>query len=120
MYQFERGRMKKTYVMAMIIACLSAPMGVRAREVGGGDITYTPKNALPVVFSHDKHVTFIGLRCNSCHYRIFPMARDSHKKDMDSMKKGEGWGQCHDGRNAFDMRVKINCTRCHRQPTPIR
>jgi c(7)-type cytochrome triheme protein len=106
--------MNKLCIIAIIIACLSAPLGVRAREVGGGDITYTPKNALPVVFSHDKHVTVIGLTCSNCHYRIFPMARESLKKDMVSMSKGDGCGQCHNGRNAFDVKDKKNCTRCHR------
>jgi c(7)-type cytochrome triheme protein len=106
--------MKKAYIIAIIIVCLSAPMGVRARVVGGGDLTYTPMNASPVVFSHNKHVEVIGLGCNNCHYRLFTMARESHKMDMDSMNKGDFCGHCHNGRNAFDVKDKNNCTRCHR------
>jgi c(7)-type cytochrome triheme protein len=106
--------MKRLLMITIVTVCLSVPMSVFAHMVGGGDIIFTPKNALPVVFSHDKHVDVKGLKCTACHYQIFQMARESYKMDMNKLKEGSFCGKCHNGQIAFDVKDKKNCIRCHR------
>jgi c(7)-type cytochrome triheme protein len=106
--------MKKLFVLTAVAACLSIPMSVRAQTFGGGDLTFIPKNALPVVFSHKIHVTNKGLQCVDCHYEIFQMAQGSYKMVMSELTKGRFCGKCHNGRKAFDVNDDKNCVRCHR------
>ena len=109
--------MKKLLMITAVMASVSVPVIGLANVVmvGGGDLIFTPTNALPVVFSHDKHVHEKGLTCTSCHYEIFQMAHGSCNIDMNSLAKGGFCGHCHNGGNAFDVKDKKNCTRCHRQ-----
>ena len=85
-----------------------------AQQVGGGDLTFTPRNALPVVFSHERHVKCKDLKCADCHYRFFQMARESYKMDMEKITKAGFCGSCHDGHRAFNVKDAQHCSRCHR------
>ncbi|MBA4422686.1 MAG: hypothetical protein C0390_06220 [Syntrophus sp. (in: bacteria)] len=105
--------MKKMFVMAMISGCLSIPLVALAQPAGGGDLTFTPQNAPPVVFSHNKHLKEQGLKCSGCHYQFFQMAQGSYKMDMGKITKGEFCGRCHSGRVSFDVQDPQNCSRCH-------
>lgn len=94
---------------------MAIPLLAPARQpVGGGDLLFTPKNAPPVVFSHEDHVQREKLKCAHCHYRFFQMAHRSWKMEMEKITKGEFCGRCHEGRIAFDVKDEKNCTRCHR------
>lgn len=106
--------MPKVFVAALIVGCLSIPPAVGAMPVGGGDLTFTFPNALPVVFSHKKHVKGQKLKCSGCHYQLFQMAQGSYKMDMTKMNKGEFCGGCHNGRVSFDVQDSRTCSRCHR------
>ena len=106
--------MKKILVLSIILACLLIPIGALAQKVGGGNLTFTPKNAAPVAFSHEKHVSGKGLKCTGCHYSIFQMAKDSYKMDMSKITKGEFCGKCHNGQKGFDVKDPKNCARCHK------
>jgi c(7)-type cytochrome triheme protein len=108
--------MKSNFVIIALIVttCLAIPFSAIGEKVGGGDLTFTPKNASPVIFSHDKHVNGQGLRCSVCHYKIFQMAQGSNKMDMSKITKGEFCGKCHNGQNGFDVKDQKNCTRCHK------
>ena len=57
--------MKRLIIVSMVavLVCLTVPFSAFAQKVGGGDLTFTPKNAAPVVFSHEKHVNGQGLKC---------------------------------------------------------
>jgi c(7)-type cytochrome triheme protein len=105
--------MKRLIVTGVVIAFLSISVGAGAQKIGGGDLTFAPKNALPVVFSHEKHVGK-GLKCTGCHYQIFEMAKGSYKMDMAKITKGDFCGKCHNGQKAFDVKEQKNCIRCHR------
>lgn len=105
--------MKYALVIAALAAALLMPPAVLAEKVGGGDIRFTPKNASPVVFSHEKHVKDKGLKCTGCHYQIFQMAQGSYKMDMSKLTKGEFCGKCHNGQKSFDVKDDKNCSRCH-------
>jgi c(7)-type cytochrome triheme protein len=106
--------MKRLIVIGVVIVCLSISLSAIAQKIGGGDLTFTPKNALPVVFSHEKHVVGKGLKCSGCHYQIFQMANGSYKMDMAKITKGAFCGKCHNGQKSFDVADKNNCIRCHR------
>ena len=100
--------------LTIAVALTFFPLAAVAEKVGGGDLTFAPKNAAPVVFSHELHVTEKGLKCTGCHYQIFQMAQGTYKMDMDKITKGAFCGKCHNGRKAFDVKERINCSRCHR------
>ena len=105
------------WVTVVIFAvCLAVPYSALATQrVGGGDITFSPKNASPVVFSHEKHVQGKGLKCSGCHYSYFPMSQGaSMQMDMSKINKGDFCGKCHNGVKSFDVKVPGNCVRCHK------
>jgi len=105
--------MNKIFALA-VVAFLSVPLFAFAQKVGGGDLTFSPKNASPVVFSHEKHVNGKGLKCTGCHYQIFQMAQGSYKMEMSKINKGDFCGKCHNGQKCFDVKDAKNCNRCHR------
>ena len=106
--------MKKMFVTAMIIGSLSIPLIALDQPVGGGDLTFTPQDAPSVIFSHDQHMKKQGLKCSSCHYRFFQMAKGSYKMDMGKITKGRFCGRCHNGRVSFDVQDSKHCSRCHK------
>jgi len=107
--------MKTVLAITMLLFCFALqPVSSFAEKIGGGNITFTPKNALPVVFSHDKHVNDKGLKCTGCHYQIFQMAQGSYKMDMSKINKGGFCGKCHNGQKSFDVKEDKNCTKCHK------
>jgi c(7)-type cytochrome triheme protein len=106
--------MKRLFVITVVMICILVPMSVFSQKVGGGDVTFTPKNAGPVRFSHEKHVSEKGLRCSNCHYQLFQMSQGSYKMDMSKLTKGDFCGKCHNGKRAFDVSDQKNCSRCHR------
>jgi c(7)-type cytochrome triheme protein len=108
--------MKRLLAIMVVIICIVIPLGSAAKEVGGGDLNFSPKNALPVVFSHEKHVNAKGRKCSNCHYQIFQMEKGSYKMDMTKMTKGDFCGTCHNGQRAFDVKDQKNCSLCHRKP----
>ena len=106
--------MNKVRMIAVAVVLAALPLAALAEKVGGGDLQFTPKNAAPVTFSHEKHVRDKGLKCTGCHYQIFQMAHGSYKMNMTKMNKGEFCGRCHNGQKSFDVKETKNCTRCHR------
>lgn len=102
-------------IIVLVVFCLSIPMFAFAQKVGGGDLTFTPKNAPPVFFSHEKHVTEKSLKCTACHYQLFQMAQGSYKMEMSRINKGEFCGHCHNGVKSFDVHSDKNCVRCHKK-----
>jgi c(7)-type cytochrome triheme protein len=105
----------KWIIVFMLSFSLMVPVVALADKVGGGDITFRPKNASPVVFSHEKHVSEKGLKCTGCHYQIFEMEKgSSYKMDMSKITKGDFCGKCHNGQKSFDVKDQKNCVRCHK------
>jgi c(7)-type cytochrome triheme protein len=106
--------MKRTILIAVLAGFLLVPLAATAERVGGGNITFTPKNASQVIFSHEKHVSEKGLKCTGCHYAIFQMQQGSYKMDMSKLTKGEFCGKCHNGQKSFDVKDQRNCAKCHK------
>ncbi len=106
--------MTKTCALIAVV-CLVLTAGTAFSAVpGGGDITFKPDKAKPVVFSHDKHVEIRGLKCSACHNHTFQMSTGEDKIDMTKITKGLFCGHCHNGERAFDVKEKTNCVRCHK------
>ncbi len=98
-------------ILVIIAASLFITTAAWAK-VGGGDITFSVHGADNVVYSHDVHVTRVGLKCADCHYKVFKMARLQNQATMADMQNGVSCGACHNGQKAFA--VKGNCNRCHK------
>ena len=95
--------------------CLVLAAGTAFADVaGGGDLTFKPENAKPVIFSHALHVDVKSLKCTACHNHTFLMSKDSAKMDMSKITKGQFCGHCHNGERSFDVKDKANCGRCHK------
>ncbi|HUJ17501.1 MAG TPA: c(7)-type cytochrome triheme domain-containing protein [Nitrospirota bacterium] len=107
--------MKKISALGLaVLFCLCMPFVAAAEKVGGGDLTFKPKGAAPVVFSHEYHVNAKGLKCTGCHYQVFQMTQGSYKMDMSKLTKGDFCGKCHNGQKSFDVKDTKNCTKCHK------
>jgi c(7)-type cytochrome triheme protein len=104
----------KRMLVTVLFAFLVLPAAALAQKVGGGDINFTPKNAGPVLFSHQKHIKDKGIKCTGCHYEIFQMAQGSYKMDMTKLTKGDFCGTCHNGQKSFDVKTPENCVKCHK------
>ncbi len=90
-----------------LLYCLTASFGAFA-VTGGGDITFTPKGAKPVVFSHDVHKLAKGLTCNGCHYAM------TNGNKIANVTKANFCSKCHNGMKSFDVKNPKNCERCHK------
>jgi c(7)-type cytochrome triheme protein len=80
-----------------------------------GDITFTLKNAGPVVFSHDYHINTRGVKCAACHFQTFAASQEGFQMKREKMTKRDFCEHCHNGLKGFDSRSEKNCTRCHKQ-----
>jgi c(7)-type cytochrome triheme protein len=108
--------MRNRIVAVIVVVSLFViiPFGASAQTVGGGDLTFRPKGATPVVFSHELHVKSKGLKCTGCHYQVFQMTKGSYKMDMNKLTKGDFCGKCHNGQKSFDVKETKNCAKCHK------
>ena len=80
--------MQKILAGAVVI-CLAVSFTAAATDkVGSGNLTFKPKGASSVVFSHELHVKSKGLKCTGCHYQVFQMTQGSYKMDMAKLTKG--------------------------------
>ncbi len=104
--------MKKGRAAGLLLLLLVPAFSI-AQTVGGGDVKFKPKNASPVIFSHEIHVNTKGLKCTGCHYHVFQMTKNSYKMDMSKITKGEFCGKCHNGQRSFGVDDEKNCQKCH-------
>ncbi len=105
--------MKSSFALLAVLF-LVLPVGTAFADVGGGDLSYNPKNAKPVLFSHAKHVDGKEYKCSACHNHTFQMAKDTYKMDMSKITKGQFCGRCHNGERSFDVNDKASCGKCHK------
>ncbi len=97
-----------------ILVFLLIAYTVSAR-VGGGVVTYEVKSAGNVMFSHESHITQIGLKCTACHDSLYITKGKDRPVTMAQMEKGLSCGACHNGKKAFDVKIKENCNNCHKK-----
>jgi len=99
-------------ILGFVLVVLFCMQAAAFAKIGGGDITFSLKDAENVLYSHDFHVTKAGLKCADCHFRLYNTVETHSKVTMPEMQKGKSCGACHNGQRAFD--VKMNCAKCHK------
>lgn len=104
--------MRKTRCFLAVLALLLAASAARG---AGGDITFTPRNLDPVVFSHEHHTKSRGVKCMACHFDKFAVGSGGFKISQEKLNKRDFCGHCHNGLKAFDMGAQTNCARCHKK-----
>ncbi len=88
--------------------------GTAIARIGGGDIVFKPQKAKEVVFSHDFHVKDLGLACQRCHPAPYVTREKDKPVTMAAMAQGKSCGTCHNGKEAFSVKAKNSCSKCHR------
>lgn len=79
------------------------------------NVTFKPKGATEVVFSHSVHIAKTSGKCKSCHNGTVITGKE-HGVTMAQMEKGRTCGACHNGKRAFT--VAGNCGNCHKGMKP--
>jgi c(7)-type cytochrome triheme protein len=99
-------------VLAVIFLVLFfAPLGLS--RVGGGDVLFSLKKGGDVTFSHENHVAGVSLSCTACHPSPYVTTEKHVRVTMAQMQTGKSCGACHNGKEAFSVKVKADCNRCH-------
>ena len=97
--------------LIFIFLSLLLPTMVLANETK--EIEFKFKNAAPVIFSHDAHLTKYNNNCRVCHNAIFNL-KQHRRFTMAEMEKTKACGACHTGIKAFSVKDEKDCTRCHK------
>jgi c(7)-type cytochrome triheme protein len=106
------GAMRNRTLLLAVSFMLASVAAVSA--IGGGNLTFTLKNADPVQFSHDFHAKARGLKCAACHFQKFAQGSGFEMK-KERITKRDFCEHCHNGMKSFDVASPKNCTRCHRK-----
>jgi c(7)-type cytochrome triheme protein len=102
--------MKKVLAVIFLVLCVAASGFSR---VGGGDVLFSLKKAGNATFSHENHVAGADLSCTACHPSPYVTSKKHGHTTMADMQKGKSCGACHNGKEAFSVKVKADCNRCH-------
>jgi len=105
--------MRRALMLLVVVVFALSAITVYA-AVGGGDLTFKPKGAKPVFFSHVVHVDGKTYKCSACHYNVFQMEKNSYKMEMSKINKGDFCGKCHNGERSFDVKEAASCVKCHK------
>lgn len=103
--------MKSHRLITGIVISLLLPVLAFAKETK--DISFSMKNAEPVVFSHDIHLKKYNDNCKICHNAIFNLKERRHFT-MAEMEKTKSCGACHTGVKAFSVSDDKSCRNCHK------
>ena len=96
-------------VLFLILSVASYGFG----KVNDGDVLFSLKKGGDVTFSHENHVAGLGLGCTVCHDRLYITKAKQKQTTMAQMQTGKSCGACHNGKEAFSVKVKADCNRCH-------
>jgi len=97
----------------VVSLCLSLLFTMPALAKETKDVLFKFKNADPVVFSHDLHLSKYSNNCRICHNAIFDLKKRRHFT-MAEMEKTKSCGACHTGIKAFSVVSEKDCVRCHK------
>ena len=103
--------MKLCFTTLVILIGLSTPALSPAKETK--DVLFRFKNADPVVFNHDIHLSKYNNNCRICHNAIFNL-KERRRFTMAEMEKTRSCGVCNTGVKAFSVADEQECVRCHR------
>jgi c(7)-type cytochrome triheme protein len=100
------------HISLYVVACIVFT-AVCAAAVETKDIRFTFKNAEPVVFSHEFHLSKYNNNCKMCHNALYDLRKRTHYT-MAEMEKTKSCGACHSGVKAFSVASEKDCVRCHK------
>jgi c(7)-type cytochrome triheme protein len=103
--------MKSRFTLLVLLVGLLTPLASSAKETK--EVTFKFKNADPVVFSHDLHLSKYNNNCKVCHNAIFNLKERRHYT-MADMERTKSCGACHSGVKAFSVASEKDCVRCHK------
>lgn len=103
--------MRKCILFSAILVIMSVVVSAGAAEYK--DVTFSFKNAGPVIFSHELHLSKYNNNCKVCHNAIFNL-RERRHFTMAEMEKTRSCGACHTGVKAFSVADEKSCVRCHK------
>jgi c(7)-type cytochrome triheme protein len=86
-----------------------------AARTGGGDIAFKGGSAGEVIFRHDSHAMDAGFKCTDCHDSLYVTKQKDKRVTMAQMQMGKSCGACHNGKKAFDVKLKSDCSNCHKK-----
>ena len=107
--------MKKTLILAIIMAVALAFIGTSMAVPPGKTLKFKTKRMGTVVFSGKIHAD-AGLKCNNCHPKVFKMKKGADKITMKDIRAGKFCGTCHNGVKAFKP---TNCKKCHKKKRKV-
>lgn len=102
-------------IVTIIILLSAILVSLGIAKTGGGDISFKGGSAGDVIFRHDSHAMDGGFKCTDCHDNLYITREKDKRVTMTQMEKGKSCGACHNGKNAFDVRSKSDCTNCHKK-----
>ena len=102
------------FTRPLSIMVLLCAVGTTVFAIGGGDITFKPAGADPVIFSHDHHAKDRGIKCAACHFQRFSKGQ-AYEMNKETLTKRDFCSHCHNGMKSFDASAAKNCTRCHKK-----
>ena len=108
----KEGKVKRILFL-LLLSGIFLFTGVASGIIGGGDITFKPKKAKEVIFSHDFHVEDLGLSCQKCHPGLYLTKEKDKPATMAAMAQGKSCGACHNGKLASSVSAKDKCSKCH-------
>jgi c(7)-type cytochrome triheme protein len=86
-----------------------------AQAKGPANFDFPDGSEGKVTFSHEAHLAK-GEKCTDCHTKIFKMTKGQRSVlKMADMEKGQSCGVCHNGKVAYSVKDKANCTKCHKK-----
>lgn len=103
----------KLLTLMLTLAIAIALVG-SAFAVPPGKTVEFPDGAMGKVIFDGKVHADKGLKCNSCHTKIFQMKKTA-KITMADMNAGKNCGECHNGTKAFASKDAANCGKCHKK-----
>ncbi len=98
---------------SLIFVCLFLLLPTLALAKETKEIEFKFKNANPVVFSHDFHLSKYNNNCRVCHNAIFNL-KQHRRYTMAEMERTKSCGACHTGIKAFSVSDEKECVRCHK------
>jgi len=101
----------KSVRFVLLALILLIPAFSSAKETK--EISFSFKNAEPVIFSHDSHLAKYRNNCRICHNSIFNL-KNKTRYTMADMERTKSCGACHSGIKAFGVKDEKYCTNCHK------
>ena len=108
------GDQVKAIIVIIAILFAVAFVGNVMAVPSGKTVEFADGDQGKVVFDGKVHAD-AGLKCNSCHPKLFKMKKGGDMFKMADINAGKFCGECHNGTKAFKADDAANCAKCHKK-----